>query len=206
MDLNAQSNNTTRRLDTTYYSVLEKISLLQNTISSLKELALMARELNKDFKTESEEVVEDIQTQMSSFNAFDQQQQKVSSLAGRVNQGREKIKTLSERVEVVQKRVSGWEEAEEAWQENTRKRLRILWVLIALVVAGIAVFMCVPKGTGTKTEFVDLAASLPKKVVNGTLEAKKVADQIWSELRENQEPGREGQGQETDDRLRALDL
>ena len=51
---------TTRRFEDTYYSVLEKLGTLQNTIVALKELAGLSREMNLAFTTEAEELVTDV--------------------------------------------------------------------------------------------------------------------------------------------------
>jgi len=150
LGLNTLANNTTRRLDNTYYSVLEKLSTLQNTISSLKELANMTRKLNEDFKTESEEVVIDINTQLSTFEGFDDQQKRIEALAERVQAGRERIKTLGSRVDIVKKRVSCWEQAETEWKEKTRKRLRIMWSVIfisAFIIIGMVMYQYTPAKT-----------------------------------------------------------
>lgn len=93
MGLNTLSNNTTRKLDNAYYSVLEKLGVLQSTISSLKELATMTRQLNDEFKIESEELVRDVTSQLESFEQFTSQETRIVELAARVKAGRERIKT-----------------------------------------------------------------------------------------------------------------
>jgi predicted RND superfamily exporter protein len=132
MGLNTLSNNTTRRLDNTYYAVLQKLSMLQSTIMSMKELASMTKQLNEEFKTESEEVVHDVEVQLDGFEGFEEQQKRIEELQERVMTGRERVKTLGSRVDVVREKVEGWEKAEGEWQEKTRKRLRILWILMAI--------------------------------------------------------------------------
>src|SRR5437016_3208943 len=112
MNLNALSNTTTRRLDNTYYSILEKLSMLQSTISSLKELANMTRALKTDFKAESDEVVSDVSAQLDTFSDFSEQEKRIEALQERIKKGREKIKVLANRVDVVKERVEGWERAE----------------------------------------------------------------------------------------------
>ncbi|KAH8674542.1 hypothetical protein BGZ60DRAFT_404234 [Tricladium varicosporioides] len=136
LDLNTLSNNTTRRLDMTYYSVLEKLSFLQNTLSSMKELAQMSKNLNEEFHDESEGVVADVTRHLEGFDQFQQQERRISSLADRVKQGREKINTLAGRVNIVRERVEGWERANAEWQDRTRKRLKTLWVIMS-VMAGV---------------------------------------------------------------------
>jgi hypothetical protein len=135
MGLNTEANATTRKLDNTYYSVLEKLSMLQNTITSMKELATMTRTLNEEFKTEAEEIVTDVSTQIEGFENFSEQEKRISALAERVKTGRAKIKVLGSRVDIVRDRVEGWERGEIEWQEKTRKRLRILWIVIAVIAA-----------------------------------------------------------------------
>ena len=54
---------------------------------------------------------------------------------------------LGERAEAVRRRVESWERAEEAWQEKTRKRLRIMWIVISVVgglLLGLVVFRYTP--------------------------------------------------------------
>ncbi|KAG4427033.1 hypothetical protein IFR05_017484, partial [Cadophora sp. M221] len=133
-NLNTHSNLTTRRLDTTYYSVLEKLTTLQSTITSLKELAHLTRGLTEQFETEAQEVVDDVTGQVNGFDRFRDQEVRIKGLTKRVDVGRERIKTLAGRVEIVRDRVEGWEVAEGEWQEKTRKRLRILWVGMSFVV------------------------------------------------------------------------
>jgi hypothetical protein len=150
LSLNTLANNTTQRLDNTYYSVLEKLSTLQNTMASLKELANMTRKLNADFKTESEEVVNDINTQLSTFKVFDDQQKRIEGLAERVQAGRERIKTLASRVDIVKERVNCWDKAEAECKDNTRKRLRIMWTFVfifAFIITGMVMYQYTPAKT-----------------------------------------------------------
>lgn len=151
LELNSLSNNTTRRLDNTYYSVLEKLSVLQNTISSMQELATMTRQLNEEFTQESEEVVTDVTTQIKSFEGFTEQETRISKLAGRVQTGKERIKTLGERVEIVKGRVEGWESAEAVWKDKTRKRLRLMWTMMAVIGAVIVAVVLVQQYLPAKT-------------------------------------------------------
>lgn len=141
MGLNTLSNNTTRRLDNTYYSVLEKFSVLHSNIMSMKELASEAKQLNEEFKTESERVIHEVEVQIDGFEDIEDQQKRIQGLQGRVQVGRERVKTLGERVEIVRDKVEGWEKAEGEWQEKTRRRLRILWIMMAVVAAFLVALM-----------------------------------------------------------------
>lgn len=118
---------TTRRLDDTYYNVLEKLTTLQNTIVALKDLAQASTLTNDGFIAESQAVVTEAQAQLDSFGDFSEQQARVQALQERVQGGRERIAALSARVDVVRDRVEKWERADREWQERTRRRLKIMW-------------------------------------------------------------------------------
>ncbi|KAI1385087.1 uncharacterized protein F4822DRAFT_417255 [Hypoxylon trugodes] len=134
VELNTFSNATTRRLDDTYYAVLEKLSVLQSTIVALKELAAMSQELNESFEVESQELVNELEQQADSFGQFDDQQERIEELQGRVRAGRGKVEALSKRVDVVRDRIESWERADNEWQERTRKRLKIIWIITSVVI------------------------------------------------------------------------
>ncbi|KAI6709739.1 hypothetical protein B2J93_3635 [Marssonina coronariae] len=146
------SNTTTRRLDTTYYSVLEKVSALQSTISSLSELASLTRGLTEEFRTEAQELVADVSSQVEGFDGFEDQEEKIGELKQRVEKGREKIKSLGDRVEVVRDRVEGWEVREREWQDRTRRRLRALWVGFVVVVAMLGIGVAIQWTPGTRSQ------------------------------------------------------
>jgi hypothetical protein len=150
VELNTLSNNTTRRLDNTYYSVLEKLSLLNNTIASLKELATLTRELNDEFTNESHQVVEEIETQLHGFDNFQVQEQKIVELEQRIEAGRQKTQFLGHRVEAVKDRIERWEKIEGEWQQRTRKTLKILWAVTAFIfvlIVGLVAFQYTPSRT-----------------------------------------------------------
>jgi hypothetical protein len=132
-DLSEFSTATMRRLDDTYFAVLEKMSVLQTTILGLKELAIMSQNVNKTLKKESHGVVEEVTDQLDTFGNFESHERRIENLQGRIQVGRAKIKTLSERVDVVRQRVEGWERADRDWQERTRKRMKAIWIVISCV-------------------------------------------------------------------------
>lgn len=155
VELNAFSTLTTRRLDDTYYSVLEKLGALQGTVMAMKELAAMSQELNASFDDDAEELVKDVESQLDAFGNFDEQEKRIQMLQSRIHDGREKIQRLSERVDVVRERVEGWERADREWQERTRKRLRMIWLvmsfLICLLIALLVSAQYIPGGLDTAT-------------------------------------------------------
>ncbi|CCU81292.1 hypothetical protein BGHDH14_bgh04704 [Blumeria hordei DH14] len=127
VNLSVASNTISNRLDDSYHSILEKLSTLQSTVNSLKKLAVMTRELNTDYVAQGEDLIHAANTQLDSFNNFEDQATHIKQLKERVESGRERMTLLRERVKEVKKRVEGWEKRELEQQEQTRKRLRILW-------------------------------------------------------------------------------
>ncbi|KAI0898275.1 hypothetical protein F4806DRAFT_457771 [Annulohypoxylon nitens] len=134
VELSASSTTTTKRLDDTYYAVLEKLSTLQGAIVALKELAGMSQELDENFKTESQGLVNELEQQANSFGQFDDQQSRIEELQGRIYEGRGKVEALSKRVGVVRDRIESWERADKEWQEKTRRRLTIIWIITSIVI------------------------------------------------------------------------
>jgi hypothetical protein len=210
-DLNNLSNNTTSRLDNTYYSVLEKLSALHNTIASLKELAALTRKLNDDFIQESTEVVNDIEIQLESFGDFQGQERRIRQLEHRVETGQEKAHILGDRVELVKQKIERWERVEGEWQQRTRKRLKIIWVMTAVaifIISGMVALQYAPArthGPGTLHGFnmssIAVNISQIENILsNETRSLKRSAFDALEELRRAPE-----EELEDDPRLRAFD-
>ncbi|KAK3900929.1 hypothetical protein C8A05DRAFT_16820 [Staphylotrichum tortipilum] len=136
-DLETFATTTTKQLDDTCYSVLEKLGTLQATIVALKELAEHSRDLSSTFDADSRELVGEISAQLDAFDRFEDQARRITSLQSRINTGRELVRSLSARVDAVSERVEGWGRADREWQEKTRRRLKVVWV----VTLGVAVLV-----------------------------------------------------------------
>jgi hypothetical protein len=164
VDLDAFSVATTRRLDDTYYGILEKLGTLQSTIISIKELAGMSQETSQVFKADSQGLVAEIESQLDAFGKFDEQQKRIESLQSRIYAGREKVEKLSGRVDIVRERVEGWERADREWQERTRKRLKVVWIITSTVALAMVLLFVgaqyAPTDVGTmKEKFNDMMSS-----------------------------------------------
>ncbi|KAK0631827.1 hypothetical protein B0T14DRAFT_502533 [Immersiella caudata] len=124
---------TTNQLGDRYNSVSEKLAVLKSTIVALKELAGLSHQMNTAFALDAEELVADINSQLDGFGQFEDQQARIEKLQSRIFAGREKIKVLSKRVDVVRERIENWERADKEWQERTRKRLKVVWVVTSVL-------------------------------------------------------------------------
>lgn len=119
--LSDQSLKTSRRLDDTYYSILERISVLRQTIGTLHELSSLTRELHENFEADTAELVDDVSGQVEAFDNFKTQQQQVSSLEERIKAGKEKADALTARLEQAKEHVDARAKSEAEWQaRNTR--------------------------------------------------------------------------------------
>lgn len=164
--------------------MLEKLGSLQNTIVSLKELAVMTRQLNEEFEIEAGKVAKEVGTSLDGFGSFEAQQKHIEELAGRVKAGKEEVKSLGGRVDRVRGRVDGWERAEGEWQDRTRKRLRVMWIVMSVIAAlmvGLSVFHYTP----ARTPGLDILSGLNISGVVGSVpEFEKLRSGAWS-LRKN---------------------
>lgn len=143
-ELNAFSNDATKTLDDSYYSVLERLGALQQTIVALRELASLSSGLAQSFKHDSADLVEEIDAQIQPFGELDEHQDRIASLRARIGVGRDKTKGLTERVDRVRKRVESWEAADQEWRARTRKRIKVVWAV--LVTALITMVLLVTLG------------------------------------------------------------
>ncbi|KAL2022721.1 hypothetical protein VTK56DRAFT_4802 [Thermocarpiscus australiensis] len=201
------ASSTTKQLDDAYYSSLEKLRELQSTIAALKELAEQAHQLNSSFNTEAEELVTDVSAQLDAFGQFEDQQKRIESLQGRIHAGRETIKALSERVDAVSDRIESWERADREWQEKTRKRLKVFWVVTSIV---ILVMLLLFIGAQYAPETAgEVTTRLPSDSSNAPSDAGR-EDESWRDkLRGNSKSTNDtalwGRHTVVDERLRAFD-
>ncbi|KAI9729783.1 MAG: hypothetical protein M1818_008397 [Claussenomyces sp. TS43310] len=211
-DLNALSNETTRQLDNSYYSILERLSSLRSTVASLKELATTMRALDDDFARGAQQLVGDVETQLDAFDAFREPQRRLQGLQARVAHGRDTIRVLGARVNAVHRRVERWEALEGRWQQKMRQRLRVMWGVMAaviLVLLGLWIFHYTAARThgpailkGFNGSRIGLNLSrLESELINDTLHLKRSATGALAALR----PGPEREPADEDPRLRAFD-
>ncbi|KAI4613256.1 hypothetical protein J4E83_007668 [Alternaria metachromatica] len=133
--LSDQSLKTSRRLDDTYYSILEKVSVLRQTIGTLQELSGLTKELHENFESDTTELLEDVTGQVEAFDGFKTQQEQVSGLEERIKAGKEKADALTARLERAKERVDARAKSEAQWQAKNTHRVRIFWAIVGFVAA-----------------------------------------------------------------------
>ncbi|KAJ4344168.1 hypothetical protein N0V95_006283 [Ascochyta clinopodiicola] len=119
--LSDQSLKTSRRLDDTYYSILEKVSTLRQTIGTLQELSSLTKELHGNFETDAQELLDDVQGQFESSNNFDTQQKQLAALEERIRVGKDKADSLTTRLTAAKERVNARAKSEAQWEADTNQ-------------------------------------------------------------------------------------
>lgn len=103
-------------------------------VKALKDLAQASCDLQMGFDMAAQELETDVTTQLRNLGHFESQQSTIETLQNRIHLGRQTADKLAARVDVVRKQIEGWERADRAWQEKTRKRLRITWAALLSIV------------------------------------------------------------------------
>ncbi|KAL1965307.1 hypothetical protein VTN77DRAFT_5909 [Rasamsonia byssochlamydoides] len=133
----------TRRLDHTYYNLLERFSTLHEIIDSFQELADSSSALYDDFQRETRNMDHEYRKQLEEFQGFEPQIRKIEALEKRMSAGREKVEALGKRLNAVREEIDGWERREGEWQARVSRRLRITWAvmgtaIVVLIIAAVA--------------------------------------------------------------------
>lgn len=119
--LSDQSLKTSRRLDDTYYSILEKVSTLRQTIGTLQELSGLTKELHGNFENDAQELLDDVQGQFENTGSFDTQQKQLAALEERIRLGKEKADALTARLAAAKERVDARARSEAQWEASTNR-------------------------------------------------------------------------------------
>lgn len=126
--------SSTRQLDDTYYSILEKASLLRSTVQSLQQLAEESRQAHSTFEEETQKLEKETKENLEGFNGFEQQEKTINELVERLKTSRSKTDGLNERLEAARHRVEAFEQRENEKEVSRRKRWRFIWGTLAVVV------------------------------------------------------------------------
>ncbi|KAJ5212742.1 uncharacterized protein N7498_004388 [Penicillium cinerascens] len=120
------ATDVTRRLDYTYYNLLEKITALNSTIGSFQDLSETASALLNDFERETAGLDQEVRKQINDLKGFEPQVQKADALEERMKRGRERVEDLGRRLDAVRREIDSWEQRESEWQSRISRRLRII--------------------------------------------------------------------------------
>ncbi|KAH6638363.1 hypothetical protein C7974DRAFT_159502 [Boeremia exigua] len=164
--LSDQSLKASRRLDDTYYSILEKVSTLRQTIGTLQELSGLTKELHRNFETDAQDLLDDVKGQFEGSNTFDAQQHQVTALEERINAGKQKADALTARLVEAKDRVDRRARSEAQWEASTNRWWRwfggVVVSIISLIVILVVLHHLKPIHVETK----------PKPALDSAVKAK----------------------------------
>lgn len=140
VSIGSLATDITRRLDYTYYNLLEKITSLNTTITSFQGLADSTSAMFNDFEQEVTNMNQEIRRQAGELRGFKPQLEKIEDLERRMKGSRERAEALETRLETMRSEIDRWEKTEAEWQTRVGRRLRILWgvmatAMLALIIA-----------------------------------------------------------------------
>lgn len=133
----------TRQLDDTYYSILEKAENMRNTLAEMQKLAAESRSSREKFDREADELRQSTEETMDGFGEFKTQEEAIDGYVSRLAESKTKTEGLNERLEAARKRVEAYEKRYRETRAKARQRWNITWgslaaalvLLLALVIA-----------------------------------------------------------------------
>lgn len=133
--LSKDAHTATRKLDDTYYSLLEKLVSLKATLASLQQLSEQAKSSKDEFGQDAEALTSEVKGQIEGFGGYRAQEQNVDDLVTRLNNGKEKAGKLEARLETCRGRLEKWERKQQEEQKLRNRTWAITWAVLATVLA-----------------------------------------------------------------------
>jgi hypothetical protein len=113
-DVGRQSGELGRRLEYTYYSLLEKLASLVGTIHSFQSLSEQSRQLMRNFEEKTGEMDGEVKKKVGAIRAnLERAEETVVGFEGRCERAVKKARELQTRLENVRTMVENWDEREE---------------------------------------------------------------------------------------------
>lgn len=133
--LSRDAHTATRKLDDTYYSLLEKLVSLKATLASLQQLSTQAKSSKDEFGQDAEALRREVKGQIDGFGGYKTQEKNVDDLVSRLKYGKEKAAGLEARLETCRGRLEKWERKEQEQRKLSNRRWALTWAGLALVLA-----------------------------------------------------------------------
>ncbi|KAJ5162478.1 hypothetical protein N7492_007870 [Penicillium capsulatum] len=175
------ATDVTRRLDYTYYNLLEKITALNSTIGLFQELSESAATLLTDFEQEIAGLDQEVRKQIHDLKGFEPQIQKADALEARMRAGRQRVEELGKRLETVRGDIDRWERRESDWQSRVSRRLRIFWTIVGSALLVLVLGLVLQNWpTLHPTEMVHPSRDVHPSEPPGPLSLREQADTVGS--------------------------
>jgi hypothetical protein len=155
--VNKTSVDITRRLDYTYYNLLEKVGNLVAIVQSFHSLSSQTKNLIHDFAKDASMLEKDVRTKVEIFKtSFDDREVRVRQLEERGARANAKAQDLGARLEKAQQRVEAWEKKEGVERRRRSWFWRSTWTFVLLGL--VAVFFGLTwRGWKSEVEIVRMA-------------------------------------------------
>lgn len=141
-DIGQTSTEITRRLDYTYYSLLERLGSLVSTIHSFQSLSTQSRALVENFSTEAENLDTDIKRKMRNFRqGFDERGDRVTDLEQRGVKAGNKAVQLGRRLENARTVVDNWEKREKEVRKRRSQMFKGTWWTLVSVLGAVILLL-----------------------------------------------------------------
>lgn len=127
--------SSTRQLDDTYYTILEKASILRSMVVALQHLAEESRRMHSHFDEDTSALQRETERTIAGFGQLQEQEKNINELISKLQNSKTETQKLNERLESARNRIEVYERREHAQQSKRRKQWHATWgTLVGLVV------------------------------------------------------------------------
>ena len=166
-----------RAIEASRNRMLDTVPQIESTLSSLRSLladtsgmlSTLTSETIPSATAEAQSQVDELQQTLKQMET-----ERIASLQSRVTDARTKVSGLGERMNVVQKRVHGWEEKEREADRRRRRRVGIVWGTLGTLVIVMVVVAVVGRISEDVTKKQGLGGNWTEEVMKG------VSDRNWT--------------------------
>jgi FtsZ-binding cell division protein ZapB len=129
-DLRAYLESTNQKIHDTHYTVLERMQAIDGMMDTLAQIEGLWRDVNEGLGRETNGIGLEIQLLLDGLGDFVSQRHRIEALRERIQNCATRTSDLGDRVDSVRRTVEAWEHRDAQWQEQTRRRLKFIWILI----------------------------------------------------------------------------
>lgn len=120
--------SSTRQLDDTYYTILDKAAILRSTVASLQRLANECKSMHSTFSEGTQSLERETTNSIKSFGNFDQQEDTINELVKNLQTSRSNTDKLNDRLETARLRVEAYETRYNAKQAKRKAQWHMAWL------------------------------------------------------------------------------
>ena len=154
--LSRDAHLATRKLDDTYYALLERLALLKQTLSSLQHLSAQASTARSEWQDDAEITGTEIEEKIESFAGFETQASAVDDLVSRLKNAKARAGELEGSLEGCRIRLEEFVHKEEMDRLVINKRWRMFWAALATALVLIVLVVVWRQNKGQSELLADL--------------------------------------------------